>query len=65
MDNSKSVEKKFNINANKFYYTSTRAATRKKVKKARHSSVRQIVRNAVNYPPPIEVGACRKTSSVD
>ncbi len=47
MDNSKSVEKKFNINANKFYYTSTRAATRKKVKKARHSSVRQIVRNAI------------------
>lgn len=47
MDNSKSVEKKFNINANKFYYTSTRATTRKKIKKARHSSVRQIVRNAI------------------
>lgn len=47
MDNSKSIEKKFNINANKFYYTTTRASARRKVKKAKHSAVRQTIRNAI------------------
>ena len=45
MNNSKSEEKKFNINANKFCFTTTHAAARKRVKKARHSAVRQLIKN--------------------
>jgi hypothetical protein len=47
MDYSKSEEKKFNINANKFCFTTTHAAARKRVKRARHSAVRQIIKNKI------------------
>jgi hypothetical protein len=47
MTNSKSEEKKFNINANKFCYTANHKSSRKRVKKARHSAVRRLVRNKI------------------
>jgi hypothetical protein len=47
MDNSKSIEKKFNINANKFCYTTTHASARRKVKKARSGGVRRTVKEAI------------------
>ena len=47
MNNSKSEEKKFNINANKFCFTANHRASRKRVKRARHSAVRQIIKNKI------------------
>jgi len=47
MNNSKSEEKKFTINANKFCFTANHRASRKRVKRARHSAVRQIIKNKI------------------
>ena len=47
MDNSKSIEKKFDINANKFCYATTRTSARRKVKKARSSGIRRTVKEAI------------------